>query len=140
MEPVADKEKSFQTMLDRLLVLRQNKDDLNVQLKAVNDELSSIEPLIAEEMAMRGWGNIKTNSGATVSRQTSTHVGIKSDQKMEAVALAKRYGWGDMVTLQPSSLTARVKELMETSHGTLPEDLQSVLNVYQKEVIRVRKS
>ena len=126
---------------DRLKALKENKKELETTLKNVNEKIFEIESSLAELMTLNETQNF-TRSGTMFSLTTSTKASAKAGRREELYTALKNAGYGDLVveTVNPSSLSAFVKEQISENGGTLPEWLDGLVNVFEKTSISMRKS
>jgi hypothetical protein len=116
---------------DRLDAIADEESELKKEKEAVEKQL--IDMMTAEEVEKF------TRNGRTFFPQVKTNVSIKADEKEAAHAWLKENGFGDLVKEQVNaqSLTSWYKEM--TEQGELPEDFASMLNVFEKITIGMRK-
>ena len=126
---------------DRLKALKDKKKEIEATLKAVNETILEIETALAELMAISETQNF-TRSGTTFSLTTSTKASAKAGMKEELYTALKNAGDGDLVveTVNPSSLSAFVKEQISENNEALPEWLDGLVNVFEKISISMRKN
>ena len=126
---------------DRLKALKENKKELETTLKNVNEKIFEIESSLAELMTLNETQNF-TRSGTMFSLTTSTKASAKAGKREELYTALKNAGYGDLVveTVNPSSLSAFVKEQISENGETLPEWLDGLVNVFEKTSISMRKS
>lgn len=83
-----------------------------------------------------------TRSGTMFSLKTSTKASAKAGKREELYTALKNSGYGDLVveTVNPSSLSAFVKEQISENGEALPEWLDGLVNVFEKTSISLRKT
>lgn len=128
-------------LADRLKNLRDKKKEIEISLKSVNDMIFEVESALAEFMTLSETQNF-TRSGTMFSLTTSTKASAKAGRKDELYALLKDAGYGDLVveTVNPSSLSAFVKEQISENNDSLPQWLEDLVNVFEKTSISMRKN
>ena len=126
---------------DRLKALKENKKELETTLKNVNEMIFEIESSLAELMTLNETQNF-TRSGTMFSLTTSTKASAKAGKREELYTALKNAGYGDLVveTVNPSSLSAFVKEQISENGEALPEWLDGLVNVFEKTSISLRKT
>ena len=128
-------------LADRLKNLRDKKKEIETSLKGVNDMIFEVEAPLAELMTLSETQNF-TRSGTMFSLTTSTKASAKAGRKDELYTLLKDAGYGDLVveTVNPSSLSAFVKEQISENNDTLPQWLEGLVNVFEKTSVSIRKN
>ena len=126
---------------DRLKALKENKKELETTLKNVNEKILEVEVSLAELMTLNETQNF-TRSGTMFSLTTSTKASAKAGKREELYTALKNAGYGDLVveTVNPSSLSAFVKEQISENGEALPEWLDGLVNVFEKTSISLRKT
>ena len=126
---------------DRLKALKENKKELETTLKNVNEKILEVEVSLAELMTLNETQNF-TRSGTMFSLTTSTKASAKAGKREELYTALKNAGYGDLVveTVNPSSLSAFVKEQISENGEALPEWLDGFVNVFEKTSISLRKT
>ena len=126
---------------DRLKALKENKKELETTLKNVNEKILEVEVSLAELMTLNETQNF-TRSGTMFSLTTSTKAAAKAGRREELYTALKNAGYGDLVveTVNPSSLSAFVKEQISENGESLPEWLDGLVNVFEKTSISLRKT
>ena len=128
-------------LADRLKDLKKQKKQKESELKNVNDMIFEVESALAELMTLSETQNF-TRSGTMFSLTTSTKASTKAGRKDELYALLKDAGYGDLVveTVNPSSLSALVKEQISENDDVLPQWLEGLVNVFEKTSVSIRKT
>ena len=126
---------------DRLKALKDNKKELETTLKNVNEKILEVEGALAELMTLNETQNF-TRSGTMFSLTTSTKASAKAGKREDLYTALKSAGYGDLVveTVNPSSLSAFVKEQISENGEALPEWLDGLVNVFEKTSISLRKT
>ena len=126
---------------DKLKLLKNNKKELETTLKNVNEKILEVEVSLAELMTLNETQNF-TRSGTMFSLTTSTKASAKAGKREELYTELKNAGYGDLVveTVNPSSLSAFVKEQISENGEALPEWLDGLVNVFEKTSISLRKT
>ena len=127
-------------LADRLKALKDKKKEIETSLKGVNDMIFEVESALAELMTLSETQNF-TRSGTMFSLITSTKASAKAGRKDELYALLKDAGYGDLVveTVNPSSLSAFVKEQISENNDSLPQWLEGLVSVFEKTSVSIRR-
>ena len=125
----------------KLRGLREDKDAAKKALAAVNDAIEQCQRQLVDEMV-----NLELLSfdhdGCRFTLSEKLYASANAGQRDELFAALKHAGFGDLVyeTVNANSLSAFVREQMEANEDTLPPWLKNLVNVYQQNVISMRKS
>ena len=127
-------------LADKLKALKDEKKQKEIELKNISDLLFQTETKLSELMTLSEIQNF-THSGTTFSLKTSLKASTVSDKKEELYNLLKNSGYGDLITetINPSSLSAFVKEQMSENEDKLPSFLRGLINVFEKNTVSTRK-
>ena len=127
-------------LADKLKALKDEKKQKEIELKNISDLLFETETKLSELMTLRETHNF-THSGTTFSLKTSLKASTVSGKKEELYPLLKNSGYGDLITetINPSSLSAFVKEQMSENEDKLPSFLRGLINVFEKNTVSTRK-
>ena len=127
-------------LADKLKALKDEKKQKEIELKNISDLLFQTETKLSELMTLSEIQNF-THSGTTFSLKTSLKASTVSDKKEELYTLLKNSGYGDLITetINPSSLSAFVKEQMSENEDKLPSFLRGLINVFEKNTVSTRK-
>lgn len=114
-------------MADRLKTLKEEKKQKELELRNISDMLTEIEAALAEFMTLNETPNF-THGGTSFSLRTSLKASAVSGKKEELYSSLKNAGYGDLVveTVNPSSLSAFVKEQIAENENELPEWLNGL--------------
>lgn len=126
-------------LADRLLELRQQKDNLEAELKEVNTELEKVQQDLVEQMRLNGLDNFRRN-GKLFVPVTKTWASPKSEFKEAVFTWLKENGFGDMVkeTVHSQTFNSWANEMIE-QEGMLPEEIAEMVSVFDKVSVQVRK-
>ena len=127
-------------LADKLKALKDEKKQKEIELKNISDLLFGTETKLSELMTLSEIQNF-THSGTTFSLKTSLKASTVSGKKEELYTLLKNSGYGDLITetINPSSLSAFVKEQMSENEDKLPSFLSGLINVFEKNTVSTRK-
>lgn len=127
-------------LADRLKTLKEEKKQKEIELRNIGDMLTEIEAALAEFMTLNETPNF-THGGTSFSLKTSLKASAVSGKKEELYSSLKNAGYGDLVveTVNPSSLSAFVKEQISENENELPEWLNGLINIFEKNTVSTRK-
>ena len=135
-----DSEKMFE-LADLLKNLREQKQDLEQQVKEVNEKIDETDYRLSELMAESETQNF-TRSGTMFCLTTKTRASAVAGSKEELYTALRQQGFGELVyeTVNANSLSSFVKEQIEENGDALPDWLIGLVNVYDKTTVGVRKA
>lgn len=127
-------------LADRLKTLKEEKKQKELELRNISDMLTEIEVALAEFMTLNETPNF-THGDTSFSLRTSLKASAVAGKKEELYDLLKRSGYGDLVveTVNPSSLSAFVKEQISENENELPKWLDGLVNIFEKNTVSTRK-
>ena len=139
MEQVGTADDIF-SLADRLQDLKQQKSQLEDEIKAVNAEIAETESKVAGLMLEEEMQNF-TRNGLIFYLSTKIYASAVADRKEELFAWLKENGYGDLVyeTVNANSLAAFIREQLEEVEE-LPEELAKLVNVYEKITVGMRRA
>lgn len=117
-------------LIDELFRLRNEKDDINGQLKTINEQISSVEYSIITAMEEQGIQQTRTGAGS-VSMKVEMYPQV--EDLHELVAWAYHNGRADI--LQKRVASGVFKEIFEDT-GMFPEGIKT----YEKKTLNVRRA
>ena len=128
-------------LADRLIDLRERKEQLSELLKQVNAEIEEVDRQLSELMLAEEIQSF-VRSGRMFYLKTETYVSAVAERKPELIEWLKANGYGSIVqeTVHPRTLSATVKELKEEHEDELPPDLAELVNVFEKTTVGLRKA
>lgn len=124
---------------DRLKELRTKKGDLESEVKGINAEIDGITTEMIDLMTTEELTSFNRN-GTTFSLVTQEYPAPEPERKGELWQVMKQKGFDDLFTINSQTLSATVKELMAANEGVLPEWLDGLIKIAEKNSIRVAKS
>ena len=124
---------------DRLKTLREEKGEIEKRTKEINAEIDGITMQMIDLMTTEELTSFNRN-GTTFSLVTTEYPSPEPERKGELWEAMKRNGFEDLFTINSQTLSATVKELMANNEGTLPEWLDGLIKIAEKNSIRVAKS
>lgn len=127
-------------LAERLKTLKNEKKQKELELRNISDMLTEIEAALAEFMTLNETPNF-THRDTNFSLRTSLKASAVAGKKEELYDLLKSSGYGDLVveTVNPSSLSAFVKEQISENENELPEWLDGLINIFEKNTVSIRK-
>ncbi len=128
-------------LADRLKGLKEHKKELESKTKEVNTEIERIEGEMIQLMLEQEVGKFE-RAGSTFYINTRLFASPVAERKQELYEALKTEGYGDLVQeiVNANSLSAFIKEQMEDNEDQLPEWLEGLVNVYEKNTIGIRRS
>lgn len=127
------------TLSDKLKELRAEKSDLESKAKSVNEEIDGVQMQMIDLMTTEELTSFNRN-GTTFSLVTQSYPAPEPERKGELWEAMKENGFEDLFTINSQTLSATVKELMANNEGNLPEWLDGLIKIAEKNSIRMAKS
>lgn len=124
---------------DRLKELRTQKSDLEREAKGINEEIDGVTTEMIDLMTTEELTSFNRN-GTTFSLVTQEYPAPEPERKGELWEVMKKNGFEDLFTINSQTLSATVKELIAANEGVLPEWLDGLIKIAEKNSIRVAKS
>lgn len=124
---------------DRLKELRTQKSDLEREVKGINEEIDGVTTEMIDLMTTEELTSFNRN-GTTFSLVTQEYPAPEPERKVELWEVMKKNGFEDLFTINSQTLSATVKELIAANEGVLPEWLDGLIKIAEKNSIRVAKS
>jgi hypothetical protein len=124
---------------DDLVRYRDQKKEIEEALKATNELIAQTEEQLVTAMVEEEMQNF-TRNGRQFILTNRTYANAKAGMMPAVCEWMKDNGLADMVkeSVHPQTLQAWVKEQIEEV-GALPEELEPLVNVYEKSGISIRK-
>ena len=124
---------------DRLKELRTQKSDLEREVKGINEEIDGVTTEMIDLMTTEELTSFNRN-GTTFSLVTQEYPAPEPERKGELWEVMKKNGFEDLFTINSQTLSVTVKELIAANEGVLPEWLDGLIKIAEKNSIRVAKS
>ena len=124
---------------DRLKELRTQKSDLEREVKGINEEIDGVTSEMIDLMTTEELTSFNRN-GTTFSLVTQEYPAPEPERKGELWEVMKKNGFEDLFTINSQTLSATIKELIAANEGVLPEWLDGLIKIAEKNSIRVAKS
>ena len=132
-------EDTMLTTADELKALRDRKNELQAQLKAVQEELDTKEAELIECMTSAECTGFDRN-GTRFSLVIREYPGAIPEEKEELYRRMKAHGFEHLFTINTMTLQGTLKELKANNDDVLPEWLDDVVKIFEQPSIRVSKS
>ncbi len=125
---------------DRLLQIKQDIEDHNLEIKRLNNLLDNAEHTLFDMMTSNQIEQFKRN-GYSFSPTVKTRASIKSENKEQAMEWLKQSNFADIVkeTVNAQTLTSMVREWKESGITEEIEPFFEMLNLYDDRSISIRK-
>ena len=123
---------------DKYKDLRQKKDDLTFQLKEINEKLEESEKLLINEMLSEEVPSFRRN-GSLFTVVTKEYPSAVIERKEELYERMKEKGFKHLFTINTNTLSATVKEMKSNNDDVLPEWLEGLIQITEKQSIQLRK-
>ncbi len=124
---------------DKLKDLKEQKSELEAQTKSVNEEIDGVITDMIDIMTTEELSSFKRD-GTTFSLVTQEYPSPEPDRKPELWAAMRENGFDDLFSINSQTLSATVKELITENGGVLPEWLDGLIKIAEKNTIRMAKS
>lgn len=124
---------------DSLRALRNRKSELENETKKVNGEIEYITTEMIELMVTDELTSFNRN-GTTFSLVTQEYPAPEPERKPELWEAMKKQGFEHLFSINSQTLQATVKELISENDGVLPEWLDGLVRIAEKNSIRLIKS
>ena len=115
------------------------KSDLEREVKGINEEIDGVTTEMIDLMTTEELTSFNRN-GTTFSLVTQEYPAPEPERKGELWEVMKKNGFEDLFTINSQTLSATVKELIAANEGVLPEWLDGLIKIAEKNSIRVAKS
>lgn len=124
---------------DELRELRSKKSELEYETKKVNGKIENITTEMIDLMTTDELTSFNRN-GTTFSLVTQEYPAPEPERKPELWEAMKEQGYEHLFSINSQTLQATVKELISENDGVLPEWLDGLVKVAEKNSIRLTKS
>lgn len=128
-------------LADKLKQKRDEKKEIESKLKELNTEIEAVEAQLFQLMLEEEIQSFQ-RSGYTFYMQVSPYPSVLPEIKEEFYNWLKENGYGSLIqeTINHNSLRAWVKEILEENGDELPEELQPILKIFEKQTVGIRKA
>ncbi len=132
-------ETTMLTTADKLKELRDQKSELQTQLKSVQEAIDETEAALIQVMTDEECSGFDRN-GTRFSLVIREFPGAVPEEKEELYRRMRLHGFDHLFTINTQTLGATVKELKANNDDTLPDWLEGVIRIFEQPSIRVSKS
>ena len=133
-----NQELEMQQVAEKVLEIRDQKYEVETQLKAINKALEETEWRLISIMTDKEMDSFK-HKGVSFTLASREFKGANPETKDELYLQFRNRGMDYLFTINANTLSAKVKELTEENDGVMPEWLDGLINTYEKQYISVRK-
>lgn len=124
---------------DRLKELRDKKAEMEAEEKGVNEQIDEVSNAMIEIMTNDELTSFNRN-GMNFSMVVQEYPAPVPELKDELYAVMKEQGFEHLFSINSRTLQATVKELISNNDGVLPAWLEGLIQVAEKQSIRLAKS
>ena len=132
-------EQSMLSAADKLKVLRDQKSELQSQLKEVQEEIDATEAELIQLMTDEECTGFDRN-GVRFSLVIKEYPGAVPEEKEELYRRMRSHGFEHLFTINTQTLSATVKEIKANNDDALPDWLEGVIQIYEQPSIRVSRA
>jgi hypothetical protein len=125
-------------LADQLKQLRDRKADLDFETKEVNKQIEGVELDLIQEMTTEECESFKRN-GVLFSLVRKEYPSAIPEMKGELYEVMKQRGFEHLFTINTQTLQATLKELKANNDDLMPEWLDGLIQIAEKQSIQVRK-
>lgn len=125
-------------LADQLKELRDKKADLDFEIKALNQQIEGVEIDLIQEMTTEECESFKRN-GVLFSLVRKEYPSAIPAMKGELYEVMKERGFEHLFTINSQTLQATLKELKANNDDVMPEWLDGLVQVAEKQTIQVRR-
>ena len=125
-------------LADKLKEFRDQKSEIEFDLKQVNEAIEGVELELIDKMTTEECQSFKRN-GVTFSLVIKEYPSAIPERKSELYDTMKEQGFEHLFTINAQTLQATIKELKANNDEVLPEWLDGLVQIAEKASIRVLK-
>ena len=127
-------------LADALKSAKEQKKDLESQVKDVNARIDELDKALSDAMAESELEKF-TRNGSTFYLNSRLYASPKAGMKEELFAALTAYGYGDLITqtVNANTLASFCKEQREVNNDVIPDWLAEVVNTHDKITVGIRK-
>ena len=119
--------------------LRDQKSELEVQLKKINAQLDEVTAEMIDIMTTTEVPSFN-HKGATFSLVTQQYPAPEPERKGDLWEAMKANSFADLFTINSQTLTATLKELIAENEDIIPSWLEGLVKLTEKNSIRMKKN
>ena len=134
-----DQAMEMEQVAEKVLELRDQKYELETQIKAINKQLEESEWQLINIMTDKEMDSFK-HKGINFALATREFKSANPETKDELYLQFRNRGMDYLFTINANTLSAKVKELTEENEGVMPEWLNGLINTFEKQYISIRKN
>lgn len=125
-------------LADKYKQLRLQKDELQFQTKLINAELDELEKMLIQEMVGEEITSFRRD-GAMFTVVTKEYPSAVVERKAELYDTMKEQGFEHLFTINTNTLSATIKELKANNDDIVPQWLDGLVQISEKQLIQLRK-
>ncbi len=125
-------------LADKYKQLRLQKDQLQFQTKLINAELDELEKMLIQEMVGEEITSFRRD-GSMFTVVTKEYPSAVVERKAELYDTMKEQGFEHLFTINTNTLSATIKELKANNDDILPQWLEGLVQIAEKQLIQLRK-
>lgn len=127
-------------MADELKAAKEQKKELEAQIKEVNARIEALDKELSDAMADHELDKF-TRNGSTFYLNSHLYASPRAGMKEELFAALIARGYGDLITqtVNANTLSSFCKEQRETNNEEIPAWLAEVVNAHDKITVGIRK-
>ena len=128
-------------MADRLKALKEQKKDLEAQVKTLTEEISKLDLELTDAMAEAEVDKF-SRTGSTFYMTSRLFASPAAGRKDEMIRRLRDNGYGSLVTesVNANTLSSFIREQREATGEDVPAWLGDTVNTFEKVSIGIRKS
>ena len=128
------------TTAEELRLLKEEKKQMESQVKELNAQIEAMESALTSEMALQELEKF-SYKGHTFYLNSRLYASPVAGCKEDMLAAMKQNGYGDLVTetVNAQTLSSFIREQQEATGQEVPEWLQGKVSVFEKVTIGIRK-
>jgi hypothetical protein len=129
------------SLADKLVDLRDEKNDLEAQLKELQAEIGETEFQLAQHMASDEVQNFN-RAGRLFCLTNKMRASAAAGRKEELFEALREQGFGDLIveTVNAQTLSSFVKDQSAENGDALPDWLDGLVSVFEQTGVSVRKA
>lgn len=131
---------SMFALADRLREMRDRKTEVEAELKWVNGEIERFNQLLVAEMVDQEVPRFDRD-GKTFYIRSEIYPSVDPERRDVLYEVIRENGFGDLIkeTINFQTLAAFIKEQMRENNDQLPDWLEGLVNVFEKESVVLRR-
>ena len=128
-------------MADSLKALKEQKKELEAQVKALTADITKLDLQLSDAMAEAEVDKFSRN-GSTFYLTSRLFASPAAGRKDDMIRALRANGYGSLVTesVNANTLASFIKEQQETTGEDVPDWLQDIVNTFEKVSVGIRKS